>query len=152
VLPVAGDNCSTQFFGLEGRSLQVDLWTKGTLKALLVPGGVLLLTAVLLLDTGVVPVSTAAVDFYSYAVFAAGILLAWRFHSSRVLFALIVLLLAHRALGFFSTGRAAATGPGRVAFEVVAFLLPLNFVILSLMRERGLAIPANASWLGLLFV
>jgi GGDEF domain-containing protein len=113
---------------------------------------VLLLTAVLLLDTGVVPVSTAAVDFYSYAVFAAGILLAWRFHSSRVLFALIVLLLAHRALGFFSTGRAAATGPGRVAFEVVAFLLPLNFVILSLMRERGLAIPANASWLGLLFV
>jgi diguanylate cyclase (GGDEF)-like protein len=141
-----------QFFGLEGRSLPVDLWTKGTLKALLVPGGVLLLAAVVLLESGVVPISAAAVDFYSYAVFAAAILLAWRFHSSRVLFALIVLLLAHRALGFFSAGRAASAGPGRVAFEVVAFLLPLNFVILSLMRERGLAIPANASRLGLLFV
>ena len=132
--------------------MPVDLWTKGTLKALLVPGGVLLLAAVVLLESGVVPISAAAVEFYSYAVFAAGILLAWRFHSSRVLFALIVLLLAHRALGFFSAGRAASAGPGRVAFEVVAFLLPLNFVILSLMRERGLAIPANASRLGLLFV
>jgi GGDEF domain-containing protein len=130
----------------------VDLWTKGTLKALLVPAGVLLLAAVVLLQPGLVPLSTAAVDFYSYAVFAAGILLAWRFHSSRVLFALIVLLLAHRALGFFSGGRAVSAGPGRIAFEVVAFLLPLNFVILSLMRERGLAIPANASRLGLLFV
>jgi GGDEF domain-containing protein len=106
------------------------------------PGGILLLAAVALLSGGFLPVSAAAVDFYYYAVFAAGILLAWRFHSSRILFVLIILLLAHRALEFFSDGRVAAIGPGRIAFETIAFLLPINFVALSLVRERGLGIPA----------
>jgi diguanylate cyclase (GGDEF)-like protein len=120
----------------------LDLGSKGTLKSLFVPGGILLLAAVALLSGGFLPISAAAVDFYYYAVFAAGILLAWRFHSSRILFALIILLLAHRALEFFSAGRVAAVGPGRIAFEAIAFLLPVNFIALSLIRERGLAIPA----------
>ena len=42
--------------------------------------------------------------FCYVAVFAAGLLLAWRFNSSRVLFSLLVLLLAHRAVEFFSNG------------------------------------------------
>ena len=129
----------------------MDLGSKGTLKSLFVPGGILLLAAVALLSGGLLPVSAAAVDFYYYAVFAAGILLAWRFHSSRVLFALIILLLAHRALEFFSAGRVVAIGPGHIAFEAIAFLLPINFIILSLVRERGLAIPAITPRVVMLF-
>ena len=101
---------------------RVDLRSKGTLKSLFVPGGILLLAAVLLLSGGFLSLSAAAVDFYYYAVFCAGILLAWRFHSSRVLFALITLLLAHHAIEFFSAGRAVSVGPGRIAFEAIAFL------------------------------
>jgi diguanylate cyclase (GGDEF)-like protein len=130
----------------------VDMGNKGTLKSLFVPGGMLLLAAVLLLSGGFLSVSAAAVDFYYYAAFAAGILLAWRFHSSRVLFALVMLLLAHRALEFFSAGHPVSIGPGRIAFEVIAFLLPLNFIGLSLMRERGLGIPAVTPRLVLLFL
>ena len=120
----------------------LDLGTTGMLKSLFVPGGIVLLAAVALVSGGLVPISAAAVDFYYYAVFIAGVLLAWRFHSSRVLFALVILLLAHRAIGFFAGGRIASAGPGRIAFETIAFLLPLNFVVLSLIRERGLTIPA----------
>jgi diguanylate cyclase (GGDEF)-like protein len=130
----------------------VDLGSKGTLKSLFVPGGILLLAAVVLLSGGFLSISAAAVDFYYYAVFAAGILLAWRFHSSRVLFALIMLLLAHRAIEFFSAGRAISIGPGRIAFEAIAFLLPLNFIVLSLARERGRGIPAVTPRLVLLFL
>jgi diguanylate cyclase (GGDEF)-like protein len=130
----------------------VDVGSKETLKSLFVPGGILLLAAVVLLSGGFLSISAAAVDFYYYAAFAAGILLAWRFHSSRVLFALIMLLLAHRALDFFSAGRAASIGPGRIAFEAIAFLLPLNFIVLSLMRERGLGIPTITPRLVLLFL
>jgi diguanylate cyclase (GGDEF)-like protein len=130
----------------------VDLGSKGTLKSLFVPGGILLLAAVALLSGGFVSISAAAVDFYYYAVFAAGILLAWRFHSSRVLFALIVLLLAHRALDFFSAGRVVSIGTGRIAFEAIALLLPLNFIVLSLVRERGLGIPAVTPPLVLVFL
>jgi diguanylate cyclase (GGDEF)-like protein len=130
----------------------LDLGIKGTLKSLFVPGGILLLAAVALLQGGVLPISAVAVDFYYYAVFGAGILLAWRFHSSRVLFALVILLLAHRAIEFFSVGRVASLGPGRIAFETIAFLLPINFIVLSLVRERGLAIPAITPRLVLLFL
>ena len=130
----------------------MDFAIKGTLKSLFVPGGILLLAAVALLSAGFMSIPAAAVDFYYYAVFAAGILLAWRFHSSRVLFALIMLPLAHRALEFFSGGRAVSIGPGRIALEAIAFLLPLNFMLLSLVRERGLGIPVITPRLILLFL
>jgi diguanylate cyclase (GGDEF)-like protein len=130
----------------------LDLGSKGTLKSLFVPGGMLLLAAVVLLSGGFVSVSVAAVDFYYYAVFIAGVLLAWRFNSGRVLFALITLLLAHRALEFFSGGRVVAIGPGRIAFEAIALLVPVNFMVFAFMRERGLSIPAITPWLLLLFL
>lgn len=130
----------------------MDIGSKGTLKSLFVPGGILLLAAVLLLSGRFLSISAPAVDFYYYAVFAAGVLLAWRVHSGRVLFALIMLFLAHRALEFFSAGRAVSIGPGRIAFEAIAFLLPLNFIVLSLIRERGLGIPAITPRLVLLFL
>jgi diguanylate cyclase (GGDEF)-like protein len=130
----------------------VDQGSKATMKSLFVPGGILLLTAVVLLQGGFLSISEPAVDFYYYAVFAAGILLAWRFHSSRVFFALIMLLLAHRALEFFSGGRAISISPGRIAFEAVALFVPLNFIALSLVRERGLGIPAITPRLLVLFL
>ena len=88
----------------------MDLWSEGTLRPLLMPGGFLLLVAVVLLQSSLVSAPPAAIDSFYYVVFAAGIALAWRFHSSRVLFALVVLLLAHRAVEFFSVGRAASAG------------------------------------------
>src|SRR5205085_6443811 len=42
--------------------------------------------------------------FYPYAVFGAGVLLGWRFHRSRLLFALLVVTLADRTLVHFVLG------------------------------------------------
>ena len=127
-------------------------WNTAAWKSWLLPGAALLAAAAIVLQSGWPAFSPAAVDSYYYVVFGGGLLLAWRFHSSRVLFTLLILLLGHRALEFFSAGSISATGPGRTAFELVALLLPLNFIILSEMRERGLALPALAPRLGLLFV
>ncbi len=115
------------------------------------PGGALLLFAVIIVATGVLRLSVAAIQFYFYALIFAGGLLAWRFHSSRIIFALITLLLAYRAIDFFSPGKPAFSGPGRIAFEAIAFLIPLNFIFVSFVRERGFAIPAIASRVALLF-
>jgi diguanylate cyclase (GGDEF)-like protein len=89
--------------------------------------------------------------FYYVAVFAGGLLLAWRFNSSRVLFSLLVLLLAHRAVDFFSQGQI-HTGPGRTAVALAALLIPLNFIVFASMRERGLVIAGVAPRFGLLFL
>jgi diguanylate cyclase (GGDEF)-like protein len=130
----------------------VDLWSKGTLKSLFTPGGVILLAAAVLLQAGWVSIPASAIDFYYYAVFVAGLLLAWRFRSSRIVLVLVNLVLAHRAMEFFSNGRIAAIGPGHIALQTIALLLPLNFIIFSISRERGLAVAAMASRLGVLFL
>jgi GGDEF domain-containing protein len=123
-----------------------------SVKALVVPGGLIFLAAWVAFGTKVIPVSPSAITFYYYAAFAAGMLLAWRFHSSKVLFALLFLLLGHRATEFFSAGHVVTVGPGRIAFEAICFLLPLNFLMLTLMRERGLGLNVIASRLGVLFL
>jgi hypothetical protein len=64
------------------------------------------------------------------------------------LFSLLVLLLAHLAVNFFSAGQ--FTGPGRMAVALAALLIPLNFVVFASIRERGLVIaesrPAFYCW------
>ncbi len=127
-------------------------WNKGTtLQSLVVPGGVLL-AAVVLLESRSLPLPSSVVEFSYYAIFGAGVLLAWRFHSSCILFALITLLLAHRAIEFFAGGHGIASGPGHTAFAAIAFLLPLNLMLVAWLHERGLAFSAISSRLALLFL
>jgi diguanylate cyclase (GGDEF)-like protein len=129
----------------------VNFWSPKTLRSLVLPGALLLVAACVVFQGAFGSIPSAAVQFYFYSVFVAGIVLAWRFHSSRILFALLTLFLAQRALEFFSSGRTAATGPGRIALEAVAFLLPLNFIAFSVFRERGLVFPAIMPRMALLF-
>ncbi|MGC2183669.1 MAG: GGDEF domain-containing protein [Terriglobales bacterium] len=129
----------------------MNFWSPKTLKSLVLPGGILLLAASVVFGGTFGAIPSAAIQFYFYAVFAGGILLAWRFHSSRILFPLLALFLAQRALDFFSSGRIASAGPGRIALDAVAVLLPLNFVAFSVFRERGLVFPAILPRLALLF-
>jgi diguanylate cyclase (GGDEF)-like protein len=122
-----------------------------TWKAWLVPGGLLLALAATLVSSSLFVQIAPSLAFYYVGVFAAGLLLAWRFNSSRVLFSLLVLLLTHRAVDFFSAGQI-HTGPGRTAIALAALLIPLNFIVFASMRERGLTIAGIAPRFGLLFL
>jgi diguanylate cyclase (GGDEF)-like protein len=114
--------------------------------------GIWLLAAVVLLQTGLfTPTPTAATLFY-YAVLVGGLLLAWRFHSSRVFLALLVVFLAEHAIAFFSAGHIPMSGPGRTALVSAGVLLPLNFVMLSLGKERGFTLASLTPAALLLFV
>jgi diguanylate cyclase (GGDEF)-like protein len=111
--------------------------SKRAFKLLFLPGGAIIIGAVLFVNAGWVPVAASAINFFYYTVFIAAVALAWRFHATRMLFGSLVLLLGHRALEFFAQGRMAASGPGRAAFIAVAFLIPLDFALLPLFPERG---------------
>ena len=112
-------------------------WTKRFLQAVFLPGGAILLGAWLVLNPGWINPSVYGVRFFYYAVFIAALVLSWRFHTTRIFLSAVVLLLAHQALEFFTQGHGAATGPGRVAFEAIALLLPLDFILLTFFPERG---------------
>jgi diguanylate cyclase (GGDEF)-like protein len=129
----------------------VDAWSKSTWKSRLVPGGLVLLAVAGVLQTGLLTLALPGLTLLYYCALAAGLLLAWRFHSSRIFFALIVLLLGQQAIALFSSGHVPTIGPGRTAFEAVAVLLPLNFVGISLTRERGLTSSGTFAVLLLLF-
>ena len=125
----------------------------GGLKALLLPGGALLALAFLLGQGGLSAHFGWVIEVCYYAAFVTGLLLAWRFHSSRVFSALIVLLLAQQAVAFFiSQGHALGSGVGLTALEVVTFLVPLNFVLLEFTKEQGIDVPSLLPFLVLLFL
>ena len=112
----------------------MELLTKKSLNSLFLPGGVILLGSILLLDTKWIALSQSGVNFFYYAAFVAAGLLAWRFHSTRILFSVIVLLIGHHAVQFYSQRGA---GLGLVAFEAIALLIPLNLAFLTFFTERG---------------
>ena len=146
------DNGENAGRGIEKGRPGVVVWDKGTLKSLLVPGGVLLAMAVVPLESGWFPVSAPVVGFYYFAAFAAAAALAWRFHSGRLLVSVFTLFLAHRAVHFFSSGTLLPFSPGRIAFEAITLLIPLNFVLLSLSKEQGVSVPLLLPHLGVLFL
>jgi diguanylate cyclase (GGDEF)-like protein len=115
----------------------MEFLTRRAIKSLLLPGGAILLGSVVLLKPGLIAYPPLGISFFYYAVFVAAALLAWRFHSTRILFCVVVLLLAHHALVWFGQGQLAGTGPPRLAFELVALLAPLDFILLTFFPERG---------------
>jgi diguanylate cyclase (GGDEF)-like protein len=120
-------------------------------KAGLFPGALLLALSLAMVRSSLFTLVAPSVGFYYVAVFAAGLLLSWRFNSSRILFSLLALLLAHRAVEFFSAGQV-STGTGRMVVALAAILVPLNYIAFALMRERGLIVAGIGPRFGLLLL
>jgi diguanylate cyclase (GGDEF)-like protein len=106
------------------------------MKPLLTPG-IFLAAIAVLLHTGLLAPNVALVTYAFITATIAGLLLAWRFNSTRIFFAVLSLFLAQQAISYFSQGRITATGPGSTALAAVGLLLPLNFVLLSFQQEKG---------------
>lgn len=104
------------------------------------PEAPILLVALLYTRTQWMQTALAALaPFYPYAVLGAGVLLGWRFHRSRLLFALLVLTLADRTLLHAAAGHGLERD--HVMFQAIGVLLPLNFAALALTAERGFLTP-----------
>jgi diguanylate cyclase (GGDEF)-like protein len=123
-------------------------WNFAALKTLLLPGGILLLTAIALAYSGWLTLPLPAISFLYYCATAGGMLLSWRFHSSRMFLALLVVLLAGQAVSL------SAAQPSLLSMivRILAVLLPVNFVLIAGMSERGFTLSSIAPVGLLLFV
>ena len=128
------------------------IWSRTTLKHLTLPGGVVLLLAAASAHSGWLTLPPATLSFVYYTGLVGGMLLAWRFHSSRVFFALIVLFLAQQAVA----GLVGAHGFPAIfvapVFAAVAVLVPLDLLLIGLTDERGFSLAGMAPLGLLLFV
>jgi diguanylate cyclase (GGDEF)-like protein len=121
-----------------------------TLVSFVVPGGALLMAALVLAH---VPAAHATapyvVNFLLWVAMFGALAMAWRFHSSRVLFAAVVLCLADRALVMLGHASAPAANAG---FALLALLVPLNLVFFSVIGECGLTLASVGSGVGIVSV
>jgi diguanylate cyclase (GGDEF)-like protein len=100
----------------------------------LLPGGLLVLTGVLLFH--LLTLSEEVHGFFAYypfLVLALGLFLSWRFNRTRLFFALLLLTLADLLLRRFPDGETRL-----LAIAAAEFLIPLNLAMISFFSERGL--------------
>jgi len=115
------------------------LLSRSTLKSLVVPGGVLFLGVTALVSLGWLTLALPSLSFLYYCALGGGMLLAWRFHSSRIFLALCVLFLAAEAVAVWGGGQSAVM---MTAVRAVAILVPVDFVLIALMKERGFTVES----------
>ena len=127
----------------QDRRVPARTWLPKMLYRLIMPGGMLLLILALLAHAGLfADTKTPFVRFYAYFVFGIGLLLSAYFKRSRLFFAILVVVLAERTLGWLAPGFLSAK-VGKSVFEAIALLLPLNLLALTFMRDRGIISPAG---------
>lgn len=119
------------------------------LKSLLLPGGALILGVMALVYSGWLTLAVPALSFLNYCALAGGMLLAWRFHSSRTFLALLVLFLAGQAVPLLAGGTPSVV---LTIVRIVSVLVPIDFVLVAVMHERGFTLESISPVVLLLFV
>jgi diguanylate cyclase (GGDEF)-like protein len=109
---------------------------------LVVPGGLLLAIAALLVRTGALAkVDSPGFRFFPLSVVLTGLILSGVFRRSRLFFAMLTLALAQTALGWIVPSLSGERASSLT--NLIAVLLPLNLVALAFIRERGIVSPAG---------
>ncbi len=118
------------------------------LKRVALPGGLVVLIAILVTALGVFAPAPAkrVVRYFPYIILGAGLLLSAVFRRSRLFFAFLVLVLAESAAEWVAPAQSSAEAR-RVMRHLVALLLPVNFVVLAFLRDRGIVSRAGKRWL-----
>ena len=117
----------------------------------MMPGGLLLASAIALTRFPLLPASASQVFLWlPYAVFAIGALLSLRFNRSRVLMAMVALAVVYAAVLFYVFQQAGDSGAATTIFAAIALLLPMNLALCSVMQERGITSFVGGACLGLI--
>lgn len=109
--------------------------------ALILPGGFVVLAALLLFRPGVAPEAVQPyVQACAVVVLLLGVFLGWHHGRSRVVFAFVLLSASGAALWWLARHTAQDSDLGRAVVGTLTVLLPLNMAAYSALPERG--VPA----------
>lgn len=114
----------------------------------MVPGGVLLIGGTALAYSGWMTLALPALSFLYYCAVGGGMVLAWRFHSSRIFLSLLVLFIAQGGVSLFLEQPTLLSS----GVQAIAVLVAVNLVLIALMQERGVTVASLAPMSLLLFV
>ena len=113
-----------------------------TILSFFFPAGVIVIAVAMAVHAGLVP-SSAVLEGLSVAAYVAAALLAWRFHSTRMMLAAVILAGAEAAVRL--AGANAAT-----VRDLAAILVPANIIALAFVPERGILSKTTAVIAGIM--
>jgi len=114
------------------------LWK--SILAVLFPGGLIFLIAIGFLRPQGLPMwLQQPVAALPYIVFTFGLIFGWYFASSRMILSLLVLALADRALVLFPPTDMNQAALSQTMIAITAFLVPLNLLGVSILKEDSLS-------------
>ena len=112
----------------------------------LAPGGVVVLLSLIAVKFLADNQALARLgSVYAYAVLLAAVLLAWRFHRSRVVAAVVAIAIAVKLM-LHEPGPDSPT-----AYAAITVMLPITLALLALMRDRGVFTFRGLAQLGFVF-
>ncbi len=107
-----------------------------TVRTFFIPGGIIFFAAIgFLRPQGLPSWLHQPVTALPYIVLIFGLIFGWYFSHLRMLLSLLTLALADRALQHFPVTGQDPNGLGLTVFSVTAFLVPLNLLTFSLLKE-----------------
>src|SRR5262245_66372527 len=110
-----------------------------TIFAFLLPGGLIFFLALGFLRPHGLPLwCQEPVAALPYFVLGFGLIFGWYFSSTRMILSLTSLALAGGALILFPSNGNEASPISHTVFSATAFLLPINFLAFSILKERGM--------------
>jgi diguanylate cyclase (GGDEF)-like protein len=104
----------------------------------LIPGALIILIAFLVTRKPIVEAVPGLARVFPWVILVAGILFSWRFKRSQLIFVILALAVVDRSLLQFVAHETELTGMGETVYNAIAFLLPLNLILFSMMKERGI--------------
>jgi len=114
------------------------LWK--SILAVLFPGGLIFVIAIGFLRPQGFPMwLQQPIAALPYIVLTFGLIFGWYFASSRMILSLLVLALADRALVLFPTTDADQAAVSQTIVAITAFLVPLNLLAFSILKEDSLS-------------
>ena len=116
------------------------------------PGGLLFIAALgFLRPHGLPPWCQGPITALPYLALASGLVFGWYFSSTRMLLSLVSLTFASQALTTWPLEHDTAS-VSQTIFAASTFLLPLNFLAFSLVKETAIGTPLRGAVLMCLFL
>ncbi|MDQ7789290.1 MAG: GGDEF domain-containing protein [Clostridia bacterium] len=120
-----------------------------TLRMVLVPLGLLLVSILLWPRSQADPTLATVVQYGPFTVFVVAMALGWWFNQSRIFFISLVALVSYVFLFAYGFGDLKTDSVSSAVYNIVSLLLPLNILLFALLRERGVLTSGGKAAIGL---
>ena len=116
-----------------------------TIRAFVLPGGLIFFAAVGFLRPAGLPLwCQQPVAAFPFFVLGFGLMFGWYFSSTRMIVSLVCVALADRALALFPLSENDPGAISHIVFAASTFLLPMNFMAVSILREEAIGTSRGA--------